>query len=271
LKGSREKGSIPAASLAALARTAAGAPWPGVLLLGVGAMALRKLPAAQTRPRFLEAVQALWSAFLLSQTLRWAGESWPDSGSGVWIGLILLLLAWWLARKGREAVKAASGVLGILELGLLAAVLMGSMREIRWKNLLPAGGWPDGWLLAVLLLPGAGWGGGTLWALLFSLVAAGVGCGGQNAFLEMSRSVSGIGSVRRLESLAAAGLTLGFFVLAAELLSQENAGDRTWSTALAAGLFLSGFCLNGWTAALCAAAVWCVLPAACHRKNDDKG
>lgn len=265
MKGSK-RGKLPASSLAALARTAADASWPGVLLLGAGSALLRRLPAA--RPRWLQAVQALWSAFFLSRALAWAGESWPDVQNGPWIGLILLLLACWLVRKGRGAVDAASGMLGILELGLLAAVLLGSLREIRPENLLPRRGWPDGWLLAVLLLPGEGC--GAPWALPFSLAAADVGSGGENSFLTMSRSVSGIGSLRRLESLASSGMTLGIFLLAAELLSRENAGDRAWSAALAAGLYCSGFRLNGWAAALCAAVVWCFLPALCYGKTKIK-
>lgn len=266
MKGSNEKKGIPSAALAALARTAAGAPWPGVLLLGVGASVLRRLPAVQRRPRWLEGVQALWSAFLLSQVLTWAGESWPGGENRMWIGLILLLLAWWLARKGREAAAAASSVLGILELGLLAAVLLGSVREIKLENLLPARGLPDGWLLAVLLMPGVGQGWSGLWAILFSLVTAGVGVSGANAFWELSRCASGFGSVRRLESLAATGLTFGLFLTAAELLSRENDSDRLWSAALTAGLFLSGFHMNGWIAAACAALAWWVLPLICRRK-----
>ena len=266
MKGSKAKKELPAAALAALSRTAAGAPWPGILLFGAGAAVLRKLPKAQTVPRWVQAVQALWGAFLLNQTLRWAGESWQKAGDRVWIGLILLALAWWLARKGREAVSAAARVLGFFVLGLLAAVLLGSLRDICWENLLPGPGRMDGWLLAVLLLPGEGQGGGWLWAFLFCIVTAGVGCSGERALLEMSRSISGFGSVKRLESLAAVGLTLGLYLMAAQLLSQENAGDRAWSVALTAGLFLSGFYLNGWIAAAFAALAWCVLPALCHRK-----
>ena len=266
MKGSKGKKGLPAAALAALSRTAGGAPWPEILLFGAGAAVLRKMPKAQTLPRWVQAVQALWSAFLLNQTLRWVGESWTKAENRIWIGLILLALAWWLARKGRESVRAAAQVLGIFTFGLLAAVLLGSLRDIRWENLLPRTGRADGWLLAILLLPGEGRGSGWLWAFLFCIVTAGVGCGGEPAFLEMSRSISGFGSVKRLESLAATGLTLGLFLLAAELLSQENPGDRAWSAALAAGLFLSGFCLNGWIAAACAALAWCVLPALCRGK-----
>ena len=211
--------------------------------MSTGAAMLQKLPIEQSSPRWVQAVQSLWSAFLLSQVLTWAGESWPGGENRIWIGLILLLLAWWFTRKGRET--AASGVLGILELGLLAAVLLGSVREIKPENLLPARGLPDGWLLAVLLLPGIGQKRNGLWALPFSLVTAGVGVCGANAFWQMSRCASGFGSVRRLESLAATGLTIGLFLTAAELLSRENNTDRLWSAALTAGLFLSGFQLNG--------------------------
>lgn len=271
MKGSEEKSGIPAAALAGLARTAAGAGWPGVLVVSAGAALLRRLPGNGAAPRWLRAVQALFSAFVLCQTLTWVGASWQGAGNGMWMGLILLGLALWLARKGTEAVQAASGVLGLAEAGLLAAVMLGSLRQIRPENLLPEGGVPDGWLLVVLLLPEAGQRQGWLWALAFCLVTAGAGWGGENAFLLLSRSASGIGSVRRLESLAAVGLALGFFLMMTQLLSREHPGDRIWSAVLAAALFLGGFRINGWLAALCAATAWYFLPAMCEkRKIKDK-
>lgn len=271
LKDSK-KGGIPSASLAALARTAAGTPWPGVLAAGVGAALLGKLPTGKVSPRWLRVIQALWASFFLSQTITWAGEGWPGDTNRAWIGLILLALAYWLARKGREAVSAACSVLGILEAGLLGGVLLGSLREIQIENLRPEGWLPNGWLLALLLLPGEKRGSAWLWAVPFSLVSAGVGCRGETAFLEMSRCVSGFGAVRRLESLAAVGLALGFFRLAAELLSGQDGNDRGLSAVLAAGLFLGGFQLNGWAAAAAAIFVWRILPALCGKRmtKEDK-
>lgn len=271
MKGSEEKNGIPAAALAGLARTAAGAGWPGVLVVSAAAALLRRLRGNACVPRWLRAVQALFGAFVLCQALTWAGASWQGAGNGMWIGLILLGLALWLAQKGPEAVQAASGVLGLAEAGLLAAVLLASLRQIRPENLLPGAGLPDGWLLVALLLPGGGRRQGWLWALAFCLTAAGVGWVGENAFLLLSRSASGMGSARRLESLAAVGLALSFFLMMTQLLSQENPGDRIWSAALAAALFLGGFRINGWLAALCAATAWYFLPTMCEkRKIKDK-
>ena len=157
MKGSEEKNGIPAAALAGLARTAAGAGWPGILVVSAAAALLRRLRGNACVPRWLRAVQALFGAFVLCQALTWAGASWQGAGNGMWIGLILLALALWLAHKGAEAVQAASGVLGLAEAGLLAAVILGSLRQIRPENLLPGVGLPDGWLLVALLLPGGGW------------------------------------------------------------------------------------------------------------------
>ena len=164
---------------------------------------------------------------------------------------------------------------GLLRRGIafliLAAVLLASLRQIRPENLLPGAGLPDGWLLVALLLPGGGRRQGWLWALAFCLTAAGVGWVGENAFLLLSRSASGMGSARRLESLAAVGLALSFFLMMTQLLSQEHPGDRIWSAALAAALFLGGFRINGWLAALCAATAWYFLPTMCEkRKIKDK-
>ena len=83
----------------------------------------------------------------------------------------------------------------------------------------------------------------------------------------MSRCVSGFGAVRRMESLAAVGLALGFFRLAAELLSGQDGSDRGLSAVLAAGLFLGGFQLNGWAAAAAAIFVWRILPALCGKRT----
>lgn len=271
MKGSEEKNGIPAAALAGLARTAAGTGWPGVLAVSAGAALLQRLRGNACVPRWLRAVQALFGAFVLCQVLTWAGENWQGAGNGMWIGLILLALALWLAHKGPEAVQAASGVLGPAEAGLLAAVMLGSLRQIRPENLLPGAGLPDGWLLVALLLPGGGRRQGWLWALAFCLTAAGVGWVGENAFLLLSRSASGMGSVQRLESLAAVGLALGFYLMMTQLLSREHPGDRIWSAALAAALFQGGFRINGWIAALFAASVWYFLPVMCGKwKIKDK-
>ena len=162
----------------------------------------------------------------------------------------------WLLRIGCYGIQIGG-------FALLAGVPAYLLSRKRKKHFL--------WLLVVLLLPEAGQRQGWLWALAFCLVTAGAGWGGENAFLLLSRSASGIGSVRRLESLAAVGLALGFFLMMTQLLSREHPGDRIWSAVLAAALFLGGFRINGWLAALCAATAWYFLPAMCEkRKIKDK-
>lgn len=270
-KGNKEKGCFPASLSAGLLQTAVGAPWPTVLVTGLAAMFLRRLPRAEESPRWLRFAQALWSIFVMAQAMAWSRNCWPAAPTGFWIPPILLLAALWISNKGRKAAETTANVLGILELGLLAAVLLAGLGEIRLENLRPRWQMPDGWLIAVLLLPGLtrGDGKGWPWAVLYSAVTAGVlGASRENTFFEMSRSVSLLGSVKRMESLAAMALTIGFALLLCSLLADMDRGRETLICCAGAfGIYAWGIPVPGVAAAVASILLWTLLPAWSQRNT----
>lgn len=264
----RGKVCFPASLSAGLLQTAAGAPWPMVLAAGLAAALLRRLPGNEREsPQWLRLAQALWSVFVMAQAMAWSRNCWPSAPMAGWIPPILLLTALWISCKGRAAAETAAHVLGILELGLLAAVLLAGLGEVRFSNLRPEWRMPDGWLMAVLMLPGLGRGDGKgwLWAVIYSVVTVGaLGSSRGNAFYEMSRSVSLFGSVKRLESLAAAALTIGFALLLCSLLANmDRRRDALICCAAALAAYAWAIPVPGVAAAGISALLWAILPAWC--------
>ena len=264
---------FPAVISAGLLHTAAGGTWPGVVLLALLGAVLRRLPGAGRCHRgWGKYAQGLWSIFVAAQVLAWTGSCW-EGVAAAWAPAVLLAVALRLAAKGPEALGNAAGVLGLLQLGLAGAVLLTAVGEIRLQNLTPGLIWPSGWLLVLLLLPEEGKRKSLAapWAVLCSLVTVGVlGYAGENGFYEMSRSISFFGAVKRLEALAAVGLTAGFALLLAKLLELASAGVKYWPGAVAAYiLFQSGFQIPGRYAAGISVFLWCVLPAFLQDKNNE--
>ena len=88
-------------------------------------------------------------------------------------------------------------------------------------------------------------------------------------FYEMSRSISLLGVGNRFESLAATGLTMGYFVLMTLLLKataeaweqNRRAKYGLWISGIFAGfVFVSGMRINSRLLAAGTMAVWVVLP-----------
>ena len=264
---------FPAVIFAGLLHTAAGGTWPGVGLLALLGAVLRKLPGAgRCHGGGGQYAQGLWSIFVAAQVLGWTGSCWEDGAAAAWAPAVLLAVALWLAAKGPEALGNAAGVLGLLQLGLAGAVLLTAVGEIRLQNLTPRLIWPGGWLLVLLLLPEEGKRKSLAapWAVLCSLVTVGVlGYAGEKGYYEMSRSISFFGAVKRLEALAAVGLTAGFTVLLAKLLELASAGGKYGPGAVAAYiLFQSGLQIPGIYAAGISAFLWCVLPVFLQSRNN---
>ena len=265
---------FPAVIFAGLLHTASSGTWPGVGLVALLGAMLRRLPGAGRCHRgWGKYAQALWSIVVAAQVMGWTGSCWEDGAAAAWAPAVLLAVALWLAAKGPEALGNAAGVLGLLQLGLVGAVLLTAVGEIQLQNLTPGLIWPSGWLLVLMLLPEEGK-RKTLaapCAVLCSLVTVGVlGYAGEKGFYEMSRSISFFGAVKRLEALAAVGLTAGFTVLLAKLLELASAGGKYWPGAVAAYiLFQSGVAIPGIYAAGISVFLWCVLPAFLQNKNSD--
>ena len=265
---------FPAAISAGILHTASGGTWPGVALVALLGAMLRRLPGTGRCHRgWGKYAQALWSIFVAAQVMGWTGSCWEDGAAATWVPPLLLAVALWLAVKGPEALGNAAGVLGLLQLGLAGAVLLTAVGEIRLQNLTPRMIWPGGWLLVLLLLPEEGKRKSLAapWAVLCSLVTVGVlGYAGEKGFYEMSRSISFFGAVKRLEALAAVGLTAGFTVLLAKLLELASAGGKYWPVAVAAYiLFQSGLQIPGIYAAGISAFLWCLLPIFLQNKNNE--
>lgn len=264
---------FPAMIFAGLLHTASSGTWPGVGLVALLGAMLRRLPGAGRCYRgWGKYAQALWSVFVAAQVMGWTGSCWEDGAAATWAPPLLLAMALWLAAKGPDALSNAAGVLGLLQLGLGMAVLLAAVRDIQIQNLNPRLLWPSGWLLVLLLLPEEGnrrsleW----PWAVLCSLVTVGVlGYVGENGFYEMSKSIAFFGAVKRLEALAAVGLTVGFVLLLAKLLEASAAEGKYWPGAVAAYvIFRSGLVIPGLYAAGISIALWCVLPAALQNKKE---
>lgn len=257
----KKRSLFPAELSAGLLQTAAGSHWPGVVGAGVLAALLRLLPGREEVPKWLRYAQGLWSIFVIAQVMTWGGTCWEAGGS--WIPVLLLLAALWLSCKGQEALNSSLSILGLAQLGLVAVILAAGLKELRPENLVPRWTWPNGWLLAILLLPG-GRGGGTgwLWSILYSAVTVGVlGIAGENGFYEMSKSLSLFGTIKRLESLAAVALTVGFVALLASLLGRaEEKRERVAMAAAACGVFFLQWNFSGMAAAAISICLWAVLP-----------
>lgn len=245
-------------------QTAGGTPWPETVLMALLAFALLCLPRAQSNPDWLEVLRSLWNGVILSQVLRWASGYWPETP--VWAAGILLLLGLWLAFKGKEAMMAAGSIFGLMQLLLTGGVLLAALPEIRpdhWVPEMPKG---NGWLLVALLLPalcqerrhlGPG-----VWALAISLITTGVmprGTGG--GYYEMSRSISLFGSIRRMEAVAAVGLTLGFLLLTSRLTENGKMGNSLLTAAAAAIIFGLPYEIDGLLAAAGSIIFWIILPS----------
>lgn len=263
---------FPTIQAAALLQVAAGAGWSTVALTAVAALGLLHLPQPDRIPGWLEETRSIWGGVLIGQVLGWFVGCWP--GNSAWISASLLILALWQTGKGSQATAAAASVLAIFQLVLIVGVLAVGIQNGELKGLKPEFPALDGWLLTVLLLPALScqeerksiWPG--IWALLFCLVvravipANGIPERG-NAFWEMSRSISVFGKIRRMESLTAVGLSIGFYTLVCYLL---GAGEKKGS--IPSGLpalvgfltFLASFELPGIYAATISGLFWIVLP-----------
>ena len=274
---------------APLAQTASACSWPAVLLIGAICLGIclgLEWIQAQSSA-WLAVVQWFWLSLVLAEFLHWIMYCWPERESYHAVPLTLLALAAWLAGKGEEeASRAGSAILWLLAL-LFGAVLLSAGKEIRLENLQPVWRMENAHLITALLIPAMGislkekgaCGKGTVlvMGLLLSIVATGVmtvsaaekaDC----AFYELSRSIRLLGVADRFESLVAAGMTLGYFVLLSYLLStcaqgaeQIKQGKGSWgvwsNAALTALWFVWGFRFSSTVLALGTILTWVILPA----------
>ncbi len=246
---------------------------------------------------WLFVVQWFWLSLVLAEFLRWTAYCWPDHENSYGVPLILLALGAWLAGKGKEQnVRAGSAIFWMVLL-LFSAILLSGIKDIRPENLDPGWKWKDANLVTVMLIPAMGISlkdtvaGGKRWIWLYGGLTAAVVTGvlGYSAameadcgFYELSRSIRLLGIADRFESLVAAGMTLGYFVLIAYLLGTCGEGAErmkpgkgpwgVWSNAgLTALWFLWGFRLPDAVLAMGSILTWVVLPVLnCIQRNLQK-
>lgn len=256
-----------AAMAAPLANTASGESWltviavAGIFLMG-GWSILCAAEGPKCSGKIYGILQWIWITIILSQTSHWVMDSWKDYKSYEAIPLSLLALGAWAAGKGEAVVKRTSGVLFWGLLILLAVIGVSAVKDVEVGNLHPAWTVPDGSFLTALLLPciissqnGKDNDRGcrlALWgytiavsALIMGVLSLQVAQEVSSPIYELGRSISILGFAERFESLVAAAMTLGYFVLTACLLGRAGGAAQnvktgwrkagTWFSAAAAG------------------------------------
>lgn len=277
------------AMAAPLAQIASGCSWPAVLLTGAVCLALcwamEHLPKPSGRP--FSGLQWLWLILVMGAALEWMADCWQDGKGSPVIGGTLLLLAAWTASKGEEVGSRAGNLLRFFLIVLIGGVILSGLGDIRLSNLKPRWRLSSGHIVTLFLVPA-----GAVWArnvktgwkakaclLLFAGVTAAVTTGvlsgsyaarQVSAFYELSRSADLLGAAPRFESLAALGMTLGYYVFLTYLLNLSGqwaekafSGKRSlgvWLAAAGAGAVLLTGALNDRFLALGCVAVWIVLP-----------
>lgn len=229
---------------APLAQTASGCSWTAVL--GTGAVCLCLCWAAERMRRgnpsgkLFSGVQWLWLTFVMGAALGWTAECWQDGKGSPVIGAALLLLAAWTASKGSGVSSRAGNLLRFFLAVLIGGVLLSGLGDIRFPNLKPQWRMNSAYVVTLFLLPAAAacgtgeksGGKSKLAILLFAVgtaavtsgvLSAGYAARQDSAFFELSRSAELLGTARRFESLAALGMTLGYYVFLTFLLNLSGA------------------------------------------------
>ena len=244
-------------------------------------------------PQWLNWLRWIFAVLVIARVMQWTDANWGNQRE---IAVALLLLALWTAAKGTETAARTASILRWFLTAILAAVFLASVKEMRLENLKPT--WKWDWnnadLVLVFLLPAAfplpafkrnpcKW-KTLVFALGASVITTGVmtvNCT-QNAFYEMTRSLTLFGTAKRLESLASVAMVLGYFSLLVLLLQNsypqtQNNNKRAWITALLSVIaYLLPISMPFACLPCLAVMVWLILPAICLvtnklKKSEKKG
>ena len=228
----------------------------------------------------------IYNVSLLIVLLPLAADCWPAGGTAPAVWLILLILAAVSAGKGPLAASAVGAVLFWAVLILYGALFVIGIKDVQMEWLKPQWTAPQPLAMAALLVvPGscclAERKGRTFSMAAVTITAAVALTAGvlspwvaaecADAFYELSRSVSVTGIARRLEPLASAAMTVGWFALMNLLLTQcgvltERIFDRggktgVWLAAAAAAVgCLCGLHISGWLLLGVGTVFWVFLP-----------
>ncbi len=287
LKNGKRSLWLPAAMAAPLVQTASADSWLAVLLTGMLCLGIGwGLERIRSEPSpWLCVVQWFWLSLVNAEFLHWTMYCWPDYQNYYAVPLTLLILGAWTAAKGKEQASRAGNVLFWFAIILIGAVLLSGIKDVKLEKIGPELRIKNAHLVTVFLLPVIGrsvekGAKGTKLGILGLGIATAVVTTGvlsaqaaadaDNGFYELSRSLRLLGIGERFESLAAAAMTLGYFVLLTFLLSscgdgaaKIERGKRNWgvwsNAALTAMWFLWGFRLSSAVLALGTVLTWVVL------------
>ena len=279
---------LPAAMAAPLVQTASANSWLAVLLTGALCLGVGwGLERIRSEPSpWLCVVQWFWLSLLNAEFLNWTMYCWPNYENYYVVPLTLLALAAWTAAKGKEQASRAGNMLYWFVIILIGAVLLSGIKDVKLEKIEMEAQIKDANLLTVFLLPVIGLAveksekrtklgilglGVATSAVTTGVLTLQAASKADNGFYELSRSLRLLGIGERFESLAAAAMTLGYFVLLSFLLSSCGIGAArikpgkerwgVWSNAALTALwFLWGFRLNSGVLALGTVLTWLVLP-----------
>ena len=274
-----------------LTQLSAGSAWVSVTVAAAVAAGMAALVWRFTKwqsPRWMRMLQLLYVIVLLGSLLNEVANSWP-TGHPKAVPLLLMGLAVWSVSKGVSAAARVGVVLFWVVLLIYLAVLGAGVGEVRLQWLKPELGYVNPVSLALLLLPAGAialmrkkqqWSGKVFLPYLFSLTAAvvivgvispQVAIGMDQSFYEYSRSLSLLGVVKRLEAVASAGMTLGWFALLTiilsmcavqteEIFSKGRRASVVIVAVLGALWLLCGLHIPQWILPAGAAVFWVLLP-----------
>lgn len=275
-----------AALVAPVTQTASNCSWPSVALVAVLCLVINygmeKLHVERTTGRWVGAIQWLWMLLVISEFMHWVMYCWPIYENYHVVPLTLLLLAAYTVSKGTKTAARAGSALKVALLSLIGVILFAGIREVRLENLKPVWQMQTAHLITAMLIPVMGfrygeWKGKRKvfeYALGVSVITAGVMSLAyvrrvDAPFYELSRGIRIFGTDLRLESLVAAGMTLGYYVLLSYLIGitadawepEKHRVRSIWISALFAGLvFISGMRLNSRLLAIGNLVIWSVIP-----------
>ncbi len=255
--------------VAPLAQFVARQSWLGAALAATVGVALcwltwRVVSSQPQLPRWIWMVEWCFLTVLLPDLLRQTGLCWPDANRVPTIPLILLLLAVLSAEQGAiRAARASATVFWFIGL-LMAGILGAGVKELHGAWMLPTTEFPAFiafwvFLLPALLVllprdraPGGGWllGVGCLGVVIAAwtggVISPGLAAEEEGAFYLYSKSLTVLGTAKRMEALASAVLTMSWFCTlswlltasghAAEKVRQGWGRAGVWLAALLAGI-----------------------------------
>lgn len=272
-----------------------GGQWLGLAILAALCAALSATvqglcPEQPHGPLLLAAVQWLWLGVLLGSFAGQTANCWEGDQVFPLIPLVLLALSAFAAKNGAERASRVGGILIWLVGAFFAVALLAGIGGLKPRQVEMSLSFPNPGVVPVLLLPCTAAllprSGRShhilnsvsiaLLPVLFTLwlqaaLSPEICAEAADQFYEYSKSISIFGTVERLESLVACGITASWVALFALLLSAAGCqaervnpgrgGAGVWGAAAVAAVWLlADVPLDGPTTAIISLLLWAVLP-----------